>query len=598
MKKIDKLVLGAFLGPFLMTFLVVVFILLTQHMLKYFDDIIGKGLGAEVISQLLFYFAIFMTPVALPLAVLLSSLIAFGNLGEHFELTAIKSSGISLVRTLRPIFFFVILLTFVAFYANNNLVPKAALEAYSLLYDIKQKKPALDLREGAFYNGITDISIKVNKKFPDGITLKDVVVYDHRKSDGNKEVTVADSGKMYTILNERYLKFELYNGYNYSEGGSTQRDVGAKGKGNSESLSRSKFAKSQIVFDLSSFQFERTDKKWFQGNRIMRNLNELEGDLDSLRGQILTQRVNYYQYHPSYFLFYSKNKRITQMPPELVAHKKLTDSLANLSYSEKYAQEQQQAVEARTAAQIAAEDSTQRVALDPEIKVADTMKTAVATKPEVKAAKKPVAADLKERANRKRPSKATTAQTPPKPPAKKAVVYPDSVITAKIDSTFAARPTRMNIQSVVNNVRHLKQNILNANASTENFEKEMVIFEIQWHKILASSMACIAMFLIGAPLGAIIKKGGLGMPFLVSILFFIVYYVLTMQGEKLAKQGTVSPAFGVWMADIILFLVGLVFLRQARADARLFEADFYSVVLDKVKRWIEARRSKPLNQVG
>src|SRR5688572_15787618 len=143
-----------------------------------------------------------MTPIAIPLAVLLSSLIAFGNLGEHFELTAVKSAGISLVRTLVPLFFFVLGLTVLAFYVNNNLVPKAALEAYSLLYDIKQKKPALDLREGAFYNGLPDVSIKVNEKFPDGITLKDIIVYDHRKNDGNKEVTVADSGRMSTILNE------------------------------------------------------------------------------------------------------------------------------------------------------------------------------------------------------------------------------------------------------------------------------------------------------------------------------------------------------------------------------------------------------------
>src|SRR6188768_932723 len=251
MKKIDKLVLGAFLGPFTMTFLVVVFILLTQHMLKYFEDISGKGLGGDVIGQLLFYFAIFMTPVALPLAVLLSSLIAFGNLGEHFELTAIKSAGVSLVRTLRPIFIFVLFLTLVAFYANNNLVPKAALEAYSLLYDIKQKKPALDLREGAFYNGINDISIKVDKKFPDDdAALKTVMVYDHRKNDGNRDVTVADSGRMYTILNERYLKFELFNGYNYQEGANSERELAGQKNRKVESLSRSKFTKTQVVFDL------------------------------------------------------------------------------------------------------------------------------------------------------------------------------------------------------------------------------------------------------------------------------------------------------------------------------------------------------------
>ena len=187
MKKIDKLVLDAFIGPFLITFFVVVFILLNINMLKYFDDIIGKGLEPLILAELFFYFAIFTVPTAMPLAVLLSSLIAFGNLGEHFELTAIKSAGISLVRILRPIFAFVLFLTGIAFYANNNLVPKAALEAYSLLYDIKQKKPALDLREGAFYNGIDDMSIKVDQKFPDDESaLKGVIVYDHRENDGNK----------------------------------------------------------------------------------------------------------------------------------------------------------------------------------------------------------------------------------------------------------------------------------------------------------------------------------------------------------------------------------------------------------------------------
>ncbi|MEO1052071.1 MAG: LptF/LptG family permease, partial [Bacteroidota bacterium] len=140
MKRIDKLIITSFIGPFILTFLVVVFILLTQHMLKYFDDIVGKDLGWDVLGRLLFYFSIFMTPIAMPLAILLSSLMTFGNLGEHFELTAIKSAGISLLRALLPIFVFVLFLTVAAFYSNNYFVPKAALEAYSLLYDIKQKK--------------------------------------------------------------------------------------------------------------------------------------------------------------------------------------------------------------------------------------------------------------------------------------------------------------------------------------------------------------------------------------------------------------------------------------------------------------------------
>lgn len=565
MKKIDKLVLGAFLGPFLMTFLVVVFILLTQHMLKYFDDIIGKGLGWDVIGQLLFYFAIFMTPVALPLAVLLSALIAFGNLGEHFELTAIKSAGISLVRTLQPIFFFVLILTGIAFYANNNLVPKAALEAYSLLYDIKQKKPALDLREGAFYNGINDISIKVDKKFPnDEAALKNIIVYDHRKNDGNKEVTVADSGRMYTILNERYLKFELYNGYNYTQGASSDRELAGQSSGtNAETLSRTRFNKSQVIFDLSSFKLERTDKKWFQGNRIMRNLTELNGDVDSMRREILSQQLNYYQYRPTFFNFYRKGDSYA-LPQELEQHKRYRDSIMSLPYRDKMKAPTAGPNAVAEAPPAQSDPKAGRRRLMPD----GTPEAGMDTLEQVRKAKE---AHAKKQAASK--------------------VY-DSTFYAKVDSVYAIAETRDNVQGAANQARQVKSQIANANSSVNTYTEELRIFDSQWHKILASSLACVAMFLIGAPLGAIIKKGGLGVPFLVSILFFIIYYVVTMQGEKLAKQGTVSVAFGVWMADVILFVVGIIFLRQARADARLFEADFYSVIFDKVKRWISSRRQR------
>lgn len=599
MKKIDKLLLGAFAGPFVMTFLVVVFILLTQHMLKYFDDIIGKGLGGDVIGQLLFYFAIFMTPVALPLAVLLSSLIAFGNLGEHFELTAIKSSGISLVRTLRPIFFFVLVLTVVAFYANNNLVPKAALEAYSLLYDIKQKKPALDLREGAFYNGIPDISIKVNKKFEDGVTIQDVIVYDHRKNDGNKEVTVADSGKMYTILNERYLKFELFRGYNYSENASIQKDAGGRGKSRTETLTRSKFDKSQIVFDLSSFDMQKTDKKWFQGNRIMRNLTELNSDMDSIRREILTQSLNYYQFQTSYFNYIDRDS--IDLPAELRQHQLYQDSLLRAKFAGPNAEERQNEIKDTPAPEPVPDTIKPDTVYPPDtakpVKVIPPKKT-----PPQKVKPPRLARDVKA----KKPARKTEKITRPAEKVaeardKQSAIVPadtvprkrinrDSLREARIDSVFHRDATKENYQGAANMVRQIKTNIQNTNNGTESFRKEMIIFEIQWHKILASSLACVAMFLIGAPLGAIIKKGGLGMPFLVSIIFFIIYYVITMQGEKLAKQGSVSPAVGVWMADVILFAIGMIFLRQARADARLFEADFYNVLADKVQRWWSRRK--------
>jgi lipopolysaccharide export system permease protein len=569
MKKIDKLVIDAFLGPFLITFLVVVFILLNINMLKYFDDIIGKGLDATVLGQLFFYFAIFTVPTAMPLAVLLSSLIAFGNLGEHFELTAIKSAGISLVRILRPIFFFVVVLTGLAFYANNNLVPKAALEAYSLLYDIKQKKPALELRAGVFYRGIDNLSIKVNQKFQeDDKALKGVIVYDHRKNDGNKEVTVADSGRMYTILNERYLKFELFDGYNYIEGAGNEREVTGQRASQNESISRSKFKKTQVVFDLSSFKLQTTDKKWFQGNRIMRNISELQMDMDSLKDEVMDQRLSYHLSRPTHFNFYRTSDALV-LPPEVNQHKILKDSLNMIAYLKDKGANTDSATTAVDTARISVDSAMRKRQLDNKLN------------PITERKKKLTESSLKNR------SIAVTADRPTKSNKYQAL---DSSALAKIDSVFNFRPPRDAIQGAANTARQVKSQITNSNSSIENYRKELTTFQVQWHKIWASSFACIAMFLIGAPLGAIIKKGGLGVPFLVSIFFFIVYYVFTMQGEKLAKQGNISVATGVWMADAILFCVGLLFLRQARVDARLFEADFYSVVKDKITRWLSRKK--------
>lgn len=514
MKKIDKLILGSFLGPFILTFLVVVFILLNIHMLKYFDDIIGKDLGWDIIGTLLFYFALFNTPVALPLAVLLSSLIAFGNLGEHFELTAVKSLGISLVRALVPIFIFVIFVTGFAFYTGNYLVPKAALEAYSLLYDIKQKKPALDLREGAFTSSIPDISIKVNDRLPDGTTIRDVIIYDHRNKTGNKEVIVADSGRMYTILNDQYLKMELFNGFNYREG-TGQSDIGGQ-PGATENITKTKFAKSDMVLDLSSFSLMRTDKKWFESNRIMRNMAELEVDMDSMRNEQLKQMLSLYQTKETFFSYHQRIDSI-DLPPVLKSYKVKRDSALQ---SEK-------------------------------------MATAITSYRQVLIARPNI--------------------TP--------------AVKAKSDSLFVKDFTaELEISNALNSARNVSNQLRNINAHLDSYGDEFKVFQVQWHKILSLSIACMAMFFIGAPLGAIIKKGGLGMPVLASILFFIVFYVINLLGEKWGKQGLIPVPLGMWLANAILFSFGALFLAQARRDARLFEADFYMVIWDKLKRWLIAKK--------
>jgi lipopolysaccharide export system permease protein len=516
MKKIDKLILTSFLGPFFLTFLVVVFILLNIHMLKYFDDIIGKDLGWDIIGTLLFYFAIFNTPAALPLAVLLSSLITFGNLGEHFELTAVKSLGISLTRALVPIFCFVILVTAFAFYTGNFLVPKAALEAYSLLYDIKQKKPALDLREGAFTSSIPDISIKVNDKLPDNKTLKGIIIYDHRGNSGNKEVIVADSGRMFTILNDQYLKLELFNGYEYGEG-TGQKEVAGRADV-ADALSKTYFGKSEMVFDLSSFAMIRTEKKWFQGNRIMRNMRELDVDMDSIRYEIDKQLIYLYETKEAFFRYHQKVDSIP-LTAELRAAKKKRDSIVHIK-----------------------------------------------------------------------------TQTAPVGIRRYKLVSPlTEKGKAASDSLMASdKPAKADISFALATARNASAQVINVNGHVTDYLSDYRVHQIQWHKILASAVACMAMFLIGAPLGAIIKKGGLGIPVLVSILFFILYYVLSLLGEKWGKNLIIPVPIGMWIANAVLFGAGTVFMIQARRDARLFEADFYLVVWERLTRLLAERKARPV----
>src|SRR5690554_5484863 len=329
MKKLDKLILGSFIGPFLLTFIVVDFILLTVNMLKYFDEIFGKGLAFGVYMELISYFVISISPMALPLAVLLSSLMTFGNLGEHFELTAIKSSGISLLRALLPIGIFVVVLTFLAFLSNNYLVPKVNLKTFSLLWDIRMKSPALDIKEGVFYNGIPNYSIKVNRKM-DEVRLHDILIYDHTRGTGNNVVITADSGRMEPFFNDRYMTLVLYNGNSYQEG------TGRKGSIETPStFDRTQFAENQMVFSLDAFEMNRTPENQWSNNRSIKNIAQLKADLDSME-QEHNQWV-YYNYinTGSTYSFFTRDRKI-EVPQDVLEKKQVYDSLQNLKLQEEY----------------------------------------------------------------------------------------------------------------------------------------------------------------------------------------------------------------------------------------------------------------------
>ena len=584
MKKLDKLVLGSFLGPFLLTFLVVDFILLIVNMLKYFDEIFGKGLGFWIYAELIGYFVISISPMALPLAMLLSSLMAFGNLGEHFELTAIKGSGISLTRAMRPIAIFAVGLTILAFLSNNYLVPKVNLKTFSLLYDIRMKTPSLDIKEGVFYSGIPNFSIKINQKL-DEVRLRDILIYNHAEGQGNLNVTMADSGRMETFNNDTYMRLTLFAGESYKESRST--------RGISEApveFSRTAFQENVMVFDLSAFQLNRTPENQWSTNRAIKTIEEIRHGLDSLHLIVNDLKYQNFITAASIYPFFTKNRKLNPAP-EILVEKARFDTLRRIQILK------EQAIEDSM-------NAVNREVLSDSNSSVPIVETPVENgSVEITTALPDSGVAIRKKLDAKRlgfsDSSATqTAQVDSTaiPVEKYVIKFRKEPLTEKenalLDSMFYERGYISNAYTLaLNNARNLKNSFNVKLSQVDGQVREFRRYEIAWYQKYSQAIACFIMFLIGAPLGAIIKKGGLGMPVLISILFFILFYMLTITGEKWAKEGVTDPLLGTIFSNLCLLPFGLFFLRQARKDARLFESDFYAGIQKKVMNFFPRKRS-------
>jgi len=614
MKKLDKLILKSFLGPFILTFMVSDFILLLIYMLKYFDDLIGKNLGADVFGKLMLYFSINMIPTALPLGILVSSLMTYGKLGEHFELTAIKGAGISLLRVLRPTFVFVVFISIGAFFINNHLVPYANLRAFSLLYDIKQAKPTLDLKEGQFYTGLPKFSMKVRKKYPDGIAMKNVVIYDHKKSNGNKKVIIADSCRMFTVLNDRYLKLELFHGNHYLE----QREANKKKtKDEIEQFVRTKFDRMDMIFSLASFDLNNTDMDLFAGNRYMKSTGKLTASIDSMKNAMIRQNFRMFTTVSSAFRFHMHG--FIEPPAKLLEEQNRLDSIT-----------QQKDIKKRAEAvkfKIKVDSIELAVGLVADSGVAPQVGTDSIRKKTHKKLTKKLDADrliikhnpniLSSSGHQSYPvsSAIQYGKTEMNDPVqrfdntseivennRRKKLSDDSlhlandsiflVVKRALDSVYALP---MNLDQIltraVSNARNVKTNVTSILGRKSSLKRQIDSHEVEKYKKYAQAFSCLMMFLIGAPLGAIIKRGGLGLPVIVAIFFFIIFYVLTSAGDKWAKSGVMPGFYAAWIANTVLIPFGIMFLRQARADAKVFDPDFYNVWIDDVKKWWKNRKA-------
>jgi lipopolysaccharide export system permease protein len=517
-KKLDKLIIKAFIGPFIATFFITTFVLVLQFFWLYIDDVVGKGVDLGTIGRLVLYVSATLVPLALPLAVLLSSIMTFGNLGETFELVAIKSAGIALLRFMRPLFLVCIVICYIAFLFNNYIIPVANLKMNTLKYDIIMSKPAFDIKEGVFYDRIEGYVIKIGKKGKDDSTIRDVVIYEQNFAGLQDDIIVSEKGKMIVTPDKKSLEFKLQNGSLYREKGDHLTT-------NTEFV-RMGFSEYEKVLDLSSFKLNRTDDNAFKNNYQMLSLRQLGTSIDSL------VRVD---------STYSAQMR---------------NNMRNMLNFPKYLD-------------TTGWDKVKTLPL-PSPPVATSTTSAPATNPGNTAQTKPASSA---------PSpKAGKASVPPAPLSFRDLI-PDSARTAVLDRTL----------SILNGVKVS----LDQPALLYDVERnELRNHQIAWHEKLTLSVACLVMFLIGAPLGSIIRRGGIGLPLVFAVIFFVIFFLLNNFGKKFVKQDVLSPIGGMWLATYILTPVGLFLVYKALNDSQIFNKEVYKRAIVSIRNLFQKTSRK------
>jgi lipopolysaccharide export system permease protein len=582
-KKLDLLIVKAFIGPFIATFFITLFVLVLQFFWLYIDDVVGKGIDALTVGRLVIYLSATLVPLALPLAVLLSSIMTLGNLGETFELIAIKSAGISLLRFMRPLFFVSLLLTIIAFYFNNNILPIANLKMNTLKYDIIYTKPAFDIREGVFYDRIDGFVIKIGKKDKNDSTIRDVVIYEQNGSNQDN-VIIADSGKMIVTPDKQSLEFILKSGSRYQEK--------ANGGAYQSQLVRMSFDTYKKVMDLSSFRMTKTDDSTFKNNYQHLTLLQLSRSIDSIHkinASYVAQaarKVNNNMKFSDYIgsAGWDKIDKDTTYSKYLLPTAYATDSIRKLWTRARHARDSID--KAQAASDKALADAAKKTppshptSAPPPIPPGHTPPPGSAVNPP-NPAKPTITAPIPHPIIPVPGGQALNRlATLPQPPSLNfGDLLPDSVRTNVMEHA----------NTVINNAKvSVDQPVVLYNNEVDNLRQH----EIAWHEKLTLAVAVLVMFLIEAPLGSIIRKGGIGLPLVFAVVFFVIFFLLNNFGKKFVKEGVLGPVGGMWMATYVLTPIGIFLTYKAMHDSQLFNKEFYYRLTRSIRKFIQKMRKR------
>lgn len=465
--------LQSFVPLFIMTFFICLFIVLMQFLWQYIDDLVGKGLGIDVVAELFFYAALTFIPMALPLAILLASLMTFGNLGERFELTAMKAAGISLVTVMKPLIWLMVFVAIGAFFFQNNVLPIAQTKMWTLLYSVRQKSPEVEIPEGVFYDQIPGYNLFVQKKNPDTGMLYDLMIYNMSGGFENASTILADSGRLAFTDDKTHIYLHLWQGESFEN----LRE--ATTNGGNVPYRRESFSEKELLMPFDA-NFNRLDEQGMRSQYVGKNMSELNATIDSVTQIIDSVAAVNARYVTNYPYFGMVPTNVNSIDE---------GELGNSRY---------------------------------------------------------VKVDMEKPLN--------------------------------IDSLFRGKNSSY-ATSYINNAlakaSRQRQELEFKSFTLVEEQKDMRRHAIELHKKFTLSFACIIFFFIGAPLGAIIKKGGLGTPLVISVFLFIVYWIIDNSSYKMARDGRLPVWEGLWMSSAILLPLGIFFTYKAVNDSAVFNADAY-----------------------
>ncbi len=551
MKKIDRLLLTSFFPPFVVTFFIALFVLIMQTLWVYIDDIIGKGASLGMITEFMFYLSISHFIMALPIAVLISSVMVMGNLAEHYELSSMKSAGLSLLRVMRPLMFACAGIAVFSWLTANFLTPIANLKFKSRLYDMRKQKPTLNMEEGIFNDDFEGYRVRIGEKAEDNQTIKDVFIANHITAQKDRlNELIADGGFMYTTPDERFLVMELEHGEQFQEG---NRYSGGTSKA---PFVRTSFEKYTKIFDMREFDINRTDEELFRTHYSMLSMNQLVDAIDSIDQQVLDRKETVSTYIDQYInalkpkeLAFEdtentpKDTGVINLKIAIEAYELKKDSVANIITSSKD-------------------------------------KTATKVTPPIDYATKKVGGKTIPVKNRK-PTKVVKLKTIV---AEQTIDKPlkeyDSIL-----ETFLGSKRQPYSTKAIQHARSIKSNAESAHRFLIKTKEKRIKHVFELYSKYSFAVVCFVFLFIGAPMGALVRKGGFGYPLLIAIIFFMLFITLTLTFKRMAEAFVVPPILGVWLPNLIILPIGFFLTYKAMNDAKVFD----TTRIQGVFQWIVNR---------